>query len=119
MYISVQQKAYTIYIVHARMISCLWFDPFLQATANLLFGVLTAQLKSTFHKINVHAAMTPADIQNQFEPVFEQAKALKEAFERRAHDEQIASSQVSVCKYTYNLNYEVRTCIQSYCNPTM
>lgn len=67
-----------------------------QATAKLLYAVLTAQLKSTFHKINVHAAMTPADIQKHFKPVFDQAKALKEAFERRAHNEQLAaSSQVS------------------------
>lgn len=70
-----------------------------QATANLLYAVLTAQLKSTFHKINVHAAMTPADIQKYFNPVFEQANALKEAFERRAHNEQLAaSSQVSKTK---------------------
>ena len=67
-----------------------------QATAELLYGVLTAQLKSTFHKINVHAAMTPADIQKYFKPVFEQANALKEAFERRAQSEQqAATSQVS------------------------
>ena len=66
-----------------------------QATAEVLYGVLTAQLKSTFHKINVHAAMTPADIQKYFKPVFEQANALKEAFERRAQSEQqAATSQV-------------------------
>lgn len=64
----------------------------LQATAELLHAVLTAQLKSTFHKINVHAAMTPADVQKYFKPVFEQADALKEAFERRAHGEQMAAS---------------------------
>ena len=43
--------------------------------------------------------MTPADIQKYFNPVFEQANALKEAFERKAHNEQLAaSSQVSKTK---------------------
>jgi hypothetical protein len=40
--------------------------------------------------------MTPSDIQKYFTPVFEQANALKEAFERRAQNEKLAaSSQVS------------------------
>ena len=68
-----------------------------QATAELLYAVITAQLKSTFHKINIHAAMTPADIQKCFKPVFEQARALKEAFERRVHDEQLAATSKVIC----------------------
>ena len=33
--------------------------------------------------MNVHAAMTPDDIWNQLEPVFIQAKELKEAFKKK------------------------------------
>ena len=51
-----------------------------QSTASLLYGLLFAQIKPTFHKLNVHAAMTPADIWNYLNPVFMQAKKLKEAF---------------------------------------
>ena len=55
-----------------------------QSTASLLFGVLSAQIKPTFHKMNVHAAMTPDDIWNHLEPVFTQARKLKDAFEKVA-----------------------------------
>ena len=65
---------------------------YLQSTAELLYAVLTARLKSTFHKINVHAAMTPTDIHSYFQPVFKQAKALRDAFERRAKMEQEAAA---------------------------
>ena len=58
----------------------------LQATASLLYGVLNAELKPTFYKVNVHAAMTPSNIHSYFQPVFEQARALKEAYNRRARD---------------------------------
>ena len=51
-----------------------------QSTASLLYGVLNAQIKPTFHKLNVHAAMTPADIWNHLNPVFTQAKKLQDAF---------------------------------------
>lgn len=56
----------------------------IQSIARLLYGVLTAQVKATFHKINVHAAMTPSDIWEEFRPVFHQAKVLREAFEKNA-----------------------------------
>ena len=48
--------------------------------------MLSAQIKPTFYKLNVHAAMTPADIWNHFEPVFAQAKVLQEAFESRVKE---------------------------------
>jgi hypothetical protein len=49
--------------------------------------------------------MTPSDIQKYFKPVFEQANALKEAFERRAQNEQqAATSQVSKFPHTVHEN---------------
>ena len=57
-----------------------------QSTASLLYGVLTAQMKPTFHKLNVHAAMTPADVWDHLEPVFSQAKLLQEAFKNKVAD---------------------------------
>ena len=36
-------------------VDCLFFSPFTQTTAELVFGVLTARVKNTFHKLNVHA----------------------------------------------------------------
>ena len=53
------------------------------ATARLLQAVLKAQVAPTFHKINVHAAMTPAEIKKLFEPVFEQAKLLRDTYQRK------------------------------------
>ena len=51
-----------------------------QSTASLLYGVLFAQIKPTFHKLNIHTAMTATDIRKYLEPVFSQAKALQKAF---------------------------------------
>ncbi len=48
----------------------------------LLHAVLCAQIKPTFHKINVHAAMTPSDIQEHFKPVFDQARELSDAYDK-------------------------------------
>ncbi len=50
-----------------------------QATARLLMAVMNAQIKPTFHKVNVHAALTPADILGHLRPAFDQAKALRAA----------------------------------------
>ena len=57
-----------------------------QSTASLLYGILSAQIKPTFHKVNVHAAMTPADIWNHLKDVFTQAKKLQEVFESTVTD---------------------------------
>ena len=54
-----------------------------QFTASLLYGVLSARIMPTFHKLNVHAAMTPADILNHLKPVFKQAKMLSKAFQSK------------------------------------
>lgn len=50
------------------------------ATASLLHAILSAQVKPTFHKINVHAAMTPSEVMEHFEPVISQAKDLLDIY---------------------------------------
>ena len=51
-----------------------------QSTASLLYGIMFAQIKPTFYKINIHSAMTATDLWNSLEPVFSQAKVLQETF---------------------------------------
>ena len=46
------------------------------AIAKLLYAFLTAKSLDTFHKLSVHAALTPEDIINLFSPKFQQAKEL-------------------------------------------
>ena len=48
-----------------------------EATAHLILAILQAQVEPTFHKINVHTAMTPTDVKRQFEPVLSQARTLQ------------------------------------------
>jgi hypothetical protein len=50
-----------------------------EATACLLYAILSAKVDSTFHKINVHAAMTPAVVKKHFEPIFDQARYFQES----------------------------------------
>lgn len=45
---------------------------------------MNAQITPTFHKVNVHAAMTPAEVHAHLNPAFNQARALREAHQRRA-----------------------------------
>lgn len=47
-----------------------------EALAHLIYALLLANVKSTFHKINIHAALTPADLELKLVPVFAQAKTL-------------------------------------------
>ncbi len=54
-----------------------------EAFARLLQAILTAQVQPTFHKINVHAAMTPTEIRQLFEPVFSQAQLLQHTYRRK------------------------------------
>ena len=75
---------YPIFYVHTIIL--------LQTTAKLLYALLAAQLKPTFHKINVHAAMTPADIWHRFEPAFEQAKMLKDVIENKQEQDEEAGT---------------------------
>lgn len=48
--------------------------------ANLLEAILLAEVDSTFHKINIHAALTPGDLETLLNPVVEQAQLLQKAF---------------------------------------
>lgn len=57
----------------------------MQASAKLFHIVLSAKLKPTFYKINVHAAMTPADIEQELAPVICHAKQIKEAYMKRTN----------------------------------
>ena len=48
--------------------------------ASLLEAILQAEVDSTFHKINIHAALTSADLETLLNPVVEQAQLLQKAF---------------------------------------
>ena len=54
-----------------------------QATAAFLHALLNSEVQDTFYKINVHAAMTPSEVEDQLKPAFSHAKVLKEK-----HDQQ-------------------------------
>ena len=51
--------------------------------ARLLQAILVAHVQPTFHKINVHAAMTPAEIRKLFRPVFTQAQLLQATYRQK------------------------------------
>ena len=53
---------------------------FIQTTASLLHAVMVSEVRSTFYKINVHAALTPEKIWGYLEPAIDQANTLKEAY---------------------------------------
>ena len=42
---------------------------------------MVSEVKSTFYKINVHAALTPDQIWCHLQPAIEQANSLREAYE--------------------------------------
>ena len=53
-----------------------------EATSRLLHAVLKAQVKTSFHKINVHAAMTPTEIKALLRPIMEQAQVLQATYQK-------------------------------------
>ena len=53
---------------------------FIQSTASLLHAVMVSEIRSTFYKINVHAALTPEKIWDYLKPAIDQANKLKEAY---------------------------------------
>ena len=53
-----------------------------EMTAQLLHAILKVQVKSSFYKINVHAAMTPAEIKKLFTPVVKQAELLEDKYKQ-------------------------------------
>ena len=50
---------------------------------HLLQAIFTAKVTPTFHKINIHAAMTPSKIKSLFQPVFDQAKLLHTTYQEK------------------------------------
>lgn len=57
-----------------------------EATASLLYAIFSTEVDSTFHKINVHAAMTPADVRKLFEPIFRQANFFLDSKREKPED---------------------------------
>ena len=49
-----------------------------KSLANLLHALLLAEVAPMFYKMCIHAAMTPSEVQNYLEPVFQQANTLLE-----------------------------------------
>ena len=54
-----------------------------EGIAHLLQSIFTAQVTPTFHKINIHAAMTPSIIKSLFQPVFAQARLLHTTYQEK------------------------------------
>ena len=57
-----------------------------ETITHLLHALFTATVKPTFHKINVHAALTPTEIKALFEPAFLQADKIHNV--QRAEEQQ-------------------------------
>lgn len=57
-----------------------------EATEHLLYAILSAEVGSAFHKINIHAAMTLEDVKKHFEPVFSQAEYFLQYGKRKPED---------------------------------
>ena len=49
----------------------------LEATTHLLHAILKAQVKSSFYKINIHTALSPAKIKALFSPVIKRADLIQ------------------------------------------
>lgn len=58
-----------------------------EAMAQLFYALLYAQVKPTFHKINIHAAMTPIEIKTILEPAFSQAKYLQQIHQQKNEEQ--------------------------------
>lgn len=63
----------------------------MQAVADLLHCILTAQPAFTFHKVSMHAAMTPSDIGEKLRSAFQQALVLKASHEFHDSSSQMTS----------------------------
>ena len=56
-------------------------------TARLLEAFLSAHVMNTFHKLNVHAALTPKDFHQFFTPIFKQAEELQKLTMERSGEQ--------------------------------
>ena len=88
-------------------------------TAKLLHGVLTAQIRPTFHKINVHAAMTPEDILTELTPVFEQARLLREAYDKRREDSGFTHIPFVTVSLLYIIHLEYKSVSDAIISPVL
>ncbi len=62
-------------------------DTTVEATVHLLYAIFSAKVKQTFHKLNVHAALTPTEVKDQLEPAISQAKDLQEKYYQKKQAE--------------------------------
>ena len=56
--------------------------------AELMFVILKSEVKSTFHKVNVHGALDLEQIQSLIKPALEQARVLNEVYEKQINSDQ-------------------------------
>ena len=76
-----------------------------EAISRLLNAILIAEVKPTFHKINVHAAMTPSEVESMLEPIFSQANALLKIHQQivqrmKAAENNPTSPSSATCEWT-------------------
>lgn len=62
-----------------------------ETTASLLHAILHAEVEPIFYKINVHAAMTPADVKKEFIPIIKQARQLQHSCQLMRREENSSS----------------------------
>ena len=76
---------------------------YIQTTASLLHAVMVSDVRSTFYKINVHAALTPEKIWGYLEPAIDQANTLKEAYKcAEGQEMSLRLPFVTVSIYTFS-----------------
>ena len=72
----------------------------LQATAELLHAIRASEVVSTFHKINVHAALTPCQVWHLLQPAIKQANSLQDAY--KSSKAKVASLHVPLVTVSVN-----------------
>ena len=103
------------YIMYSQVDVALCWLLFIQTTASLLHAVMVSEIRSTFYKINVHAALTPEKIWGYLKPAIDQANKLKEAFKGPVGQEMslhLPFVTVSVDFSTDHLHYFVMLTLQ-------
>ena len=81
-------------------------------TASLLQAVMVSEVKPTFYKINVHAALTPDQILCHLQPAIEQANYFKEAYDNRGDNRdflRVPFVTVCVLQKCHNANLSLST----------
>jgi hypothetical protein len=75
-----------------------------QATAVFLHALLNSEVQDTFYKINVHAAMTPSEVEHQLKPAFSKAKVLKEKHDQQRVEANTSSGNTSPLNESFEAN---------------